>query len=206
MHDGRVGPVSPDHKEYLGDILTSSRHLQQLINDVLDLSKVESGKMEFGPEPVDLTRVSAEVRNILRTLAADKQVRIMTEIDPSLTDIVADPGRLKQILYNYLSNAIKFTPAGGRVTLAIAAEDMDTYRIEVRDTGVGIEPGDIEKLFVEFQQLHTASTQYQGTGLGLALTRRIVEAQGGRVGVVSTPGQGSVFYAVLPRVSTVSEA
>src|SRR5207245_11723103 len=110
MHDGKVGPVSADHKEYLGDILTSSHHLQQLINDVLDLAKVESGKMEFRPEAVDLGKLITEVRDILRTLTAEKRIKLAWEVDPALDAIVADPAKLKQVLYNYLSNALKFTP------------------------------------------------------------------------------------------------
>jgi signal transduction histidine kinase len=199
MHDGRAGPVSPEHKEYLGDILTSSRHLLQLINDILDLSKVESGKMEFRPEPVNLDLLAEGVRTILRTLAADKLIRVETDISPSLSDIVADPGRLKQILFNFLSNAIKFTPPGGRVKLDIRSEGQDTYRVEVRDTGAGIAAADLNKLFTDFRQLQPHRYRSRGTGLGLALTKRIVEAQGGTVGVESTPGQGSVFYAILPR-------
>ena len=122
MHDGRVGPVSAQHKEFLGDILTSSRHLLQLINDVLDLAKVEAGKMEFRPEAVDLARVVSEVRDILRILMAKKRIRVQAEIDPALTGVVVDPGKLKQILYNYLSNALKFTPDEGRVTVRVAPD------------------------------------------------------------------------------------
>src|SRR5581483_4715737 len=110
MHDEKVGPVSADHKEYLGDILTSSRHLLQLINDVLDLAKVESGKMDFNPEPVAMDQIVSEVRDILRTLAAGKLIQIDVIVEPEVREVVADPSRLKQILYNYLSNAIKFTP------------------------------------------------------------------------------------------------
>src|SRR4029077_8449474 len=110
MHDGKVGRVSGEQKEYLGDILTSSTHLLQLINDVLDLAKVESGKMDIRPEPIDLKKVVAETRDILRTLAAQKRIQVRLEVDPALTDVVADPAKLKQILYNYLSNALKFTP------------------------------------------------------------------------------------------------
>jgi signal transduction histidine kinase len=117
--------------------------------------------------------------------------------------VVIDPSRLKQVLYNYLSNAIKFTPEGGHVTIRVAPQDADHFRLEVEDSGIGIPPQDMERLFVEFQQLDASvSKKYQGTGLGLALTRRIAEAQGGRVGVRSTPGQGSTFFAVLPRVAT----
>src|SRR5581483_744488 len=104
MHDEKVGPVSADHKEYLGDILTSSRHLLQLINDVLDLAKVESGKMDFNPEPVEMAKVVTEVRDILRTLAATKHIEVRVEVDAEVSSVVADAARLKQILYNYLSN------------------------------------------------------------------------------------------------------
>ena len=202
MHDGKVGPIAPDHKEYLGDILTSSNHLLTLINDVLDLSKIEAGKMEFKPEPVNLERIAAEVRDILRSLAASRRIVLAIEIDPEAGDAVADPAKLKQVLYNYLSNALKFTPEGGRVTLRIAPADADHFRLEVEDTGIGIRAEDLGRLFVEFQQLDVGTAKkYGGTGLGLALTRRIVEAQGGNVGVTSVPGQGSRFFAVLPRVA-----
>jgi PAS domain S-box-containing protein len=201
MHDGKVGPVSADHKEYLGDILTSSRHLLQLINDVLDLSKVESGKMEFRPEPVDMAKVVGEVSDIVRTLAAQKRISITAEIDPEVKYVVGDAGKLKQILYNYLSNALKFSHDGGRVTVRVKADGEDHYRLEVEDSGIGIPPEDLKRLFVEFQQLDASTAKkYQGTGLGLALTRRIAEAQGGSVGVTSTLAKGSVFFAVLPRI------
>ena len=202
MHDGKVGPVSADHKEYLGDILRSSRHLLQLINDVLDLAKVESGTMVFRPEPVDVTRVVGEVRDVLRTLAAEKRIQIEVEIDPLATGIVTDPARLKQVLYNYLSNALKFSHEGGHVCVRVKTEEENELRIEVEDAGIGIRAEDIDRLFVEFQQLDgTAAKKYAGTGLGLALTKRIVEEQGGRVGVESAPDRGSVFYAILPRAA-----
>jgi signal transduction histidine kinase/DNA-binding response OmpR family regulator len=206
MHDGRVGPISAEHKEYLGDILTSSRHLLQLINDVLDLSKVEAGKMEFVPEHTDPAMVVREVREILRTLAAKKRINVRSEIDPALPSVEADQRSLKQILYNYLSNALKFTPPEGVVTLRVKPEDADHFRIEVEDTGIGIKAEDLARLFVEFQQLDaTTGKKYSGTGLGLALTKRIVEAQRGWVGVTSTPGKGTIFYAVLPRAFHTGE-
>jgi PAS domain S-box-containing protein len=202
IHDGRVGPVSEPHKEYLGDILTSARHLLKLINDVLDLSKVEAGQMEFWPEPVDVTRVAGEIRDILRESAARKRIAVEVQVDPELGAVELDPGRLKQVLYNYLSNALKFTPEGGRVQVRAVPEDAASFRLEVEDNGMGIRTEDIDRLFVEFQQLDGGmAKQHQGTGLGLALTKRIVGSQGGRVGVRSTPGRGSVFYAVLPRVA-----
>lgn len=207
MHDGKVGPVSAEHKEYLGDILTSARYLLRLINDVLDLAKVESGKVELRPEPIDLARLVGEIRDILRTLAAKKRIKVETDIDPGPGEVVVDPARLKQVLYNYLSNALKFTPEEGRVMLRARPEGADAFRLEVEDTGIGIRPEDMGRLWVEFQRLHPRpGGQFPGTGLGLALTKRIVEAQGGQVGVRSTPGQGSVFFALLPRVARGTSA
>ena len=207
MHDGKVGAIAALHKEYLGDILGSSRHLLQLINDVLDLAKVESGKMEFSPEPVSLTKLIGEVRQILQALSASKRLAVEVEVSPAVERLIIDPAKLKQVLYNYLSNAIKFTPAEGRIKVHAVAEGADKFRLEVEDTGIGIVADDIEKLFAEFRQLESAATKkHQGTGLGLALTKKIVNAQGGEVGVRSTPGRGSVFYAVLPRIAERTKA
>jgi PAS domain S-box-containing protein len=201
MHRGKVGPVSAEHQEYLGDILTSSKHLLHLINDVLDLAKIESGKIEFHPEPVDLSTLAREVCDVVRGLAASRRLQIDTYVDPQIAAVIVDPGRVKQILYNYLSNAIKFTAVGGRVMIRMLPEWPSAFRIDVEDTGVGIAAADIHKLFVEFQQLDASSTkEYQGTGLGLALTKKLAEALGGRVAVRSMPGEGSTFTAVLPRV------
>jgi protein-histidine pros-kinase len=205
MHKGKVGPVSPQHHEYLGDILTSSKHLLQLINDVLDLAKVESGKMDFRPEPTDIGKLVGEVRDILRGLAANKRISVQTRVAPELQSVTIDPARVKQVLYNFLSNAIKFTPDGGSVTICACAQGADLFRLDVEDTGIGIAPDDYGKLFVEFQQLDaTSAKKYQGTGLGLALTKRIIEAQGGRVEVRSSPGRGSTFSAILPVVPVPS--
>ncbi|HEY6115424.1 MAG TPA: ATP-binding protein [Candidatus Dormibacteraeota bacterium] len=200
MAFGKVGPVSAQHQEFLVDILKSSDHLLRLINDVLDLAKVEAGKMEFHPEPIDLVQLVGEVRDILRAVAATKQIQIDTAIDPSCTGLELDAAKLKQVLYNYLSNALKFTPDNGRVFIRARPESTDLLRIEVQDTGIGIRADDVRDLFAEFRQLDSsASKKYQGTGLGLALTKRIVEAQGGRVGVDSQLGSGSTFFVVLPQ-------
>jgi PAS domain S-box-containing protein len=199
MVHGKVGAVSARHREYLGDILTSSNHLLQLINDVLDLAKVEAGKMQFHAELVDLPQLVGEVRAILRPVAATKQIEISAEVEPACATPTIDPAKLKQVLYNYLSNALKFTSEGGRVSVRVRPESKASFRIEVEDTGIGVEPGEIKHLFTDFHQLDSsASKKYQGTGLGLALTRRLVEAQGGQVGVSSEPGRGSTFFAVLP--------
>ena len=203
LHEGEVGTLTGEQREFLGNVLTSGRHLLRLINDVLDLAKVESGRLDFRPEPIDLPQVIGEVNAILRTTAADKNVRVEMAVDPAIGPVALDPARLKQVLYNYLSNALKFTPSGGLVTVRASPEGADFFRLEVHDTGSGIEPQDLPRLFVEFQQLDTGATKkHAGTGLGLALTKRIVEAQGGSVGVRSTPGVGSVFHAVLPRQAT----
>jgi PAS domain S-box-containing protein len=200
MHEERVGPVSDNHKEFLGDILTSARHLLQLINDILDLSKVEAGKMEFMPEKVNLTGTIAEVCEVLGTISAGKSIQIDAFVDPGVDEITLDPAKLKQILYNYLSNALKFTPDRGRIKVSALPAGADHFRIQVEDSGIGIKPEDVARLFVEFQQLDAgASKKYPGTGLGLALTKKIVEGQGGRVGVTSTPCEGSTFFAILPK-------
>ena len=201
LHDGVVDSTSPDYPSFLSDILASGRHLLQLINDILDLSKVEAGKMEFRAERVDVAAIAADVVAVLRGQSAEKQITTHVECDPSIGDATVDPGRFKQVLFNYVSNAIKFTPPGGDVTVRVRTEaDPSMFRVEVVDTGVGIAPSDLSRLFVEFEQLDEgASKKHGGTGLGLALTRRLVEAQGGFTGATSVVGTGSTFFAVLPR-------
>jgi PAS domain S-box-containing protein len=203
LHAGKAGPVQEIQREYLGDILSSSRHLLQLINDVLDLAKIESGKMELEVETIELANVVKEVRDILRGIAAEKRIQIAVEIPPTLTKVTLDARKLKQVLYNYLSNAIKFTPDGGRVYIRMTPDNDDMFAIEIEDSGIGIRPEDMNRLFIEFQQLDSGTAKkYPGTGLGLALTKRLVEAHGGRVAVKSALGQGSTFTAVLPRKIT----
>ncbi|MGE5452748.1 MAG: PAS domain S-box protein [Acidobacteriota bacterium] len=200
LRTGQVQPDSPKFQSFVGHIATSGRHLLQLINDVLDLSKVESGQFKFFAEPIGPQQVLEEVLAILGTEASRKQLRLDGRADPALERIEIDVGRLKQVLYNFISNAIKFTPEGGEVRVRFLPEGPDWFRIEVEDTGIGIADKDLPSLFAQFMQLDTGPTKrYEGTGLGLALTRSLVEAQGGSVGVRSSPGVGSVFHAVLPR-------
>jgi PAS domain S-box-containing protein len=200
VYKGKAGPISERQQEYLNDSLCSARHLLQLINDVLDLAKVEAGKMEFRPQQVNLSQLVGEVRDVLRGLATGKRLRIETDIDESLSPVIVDSARVKQVLYNFLSNAIKFTNEGGTITIRIASHGTLLFRLDVVDTGIGISPENMDKLFVEFQQLDaTTAKRYQGTGLGLALTKRIVEGHSGRVEVSSTLGVGSTFSAILPR-------
>jgi PAS domain S-box-containing protein len=197
LHDGKLGSLTEDQVDALGDILNSSRHLLQLINDVLDLSKVEAGRMEFHPEHCCIATLALEVRDVIRPLAEKKGLRVELDVPPALTGNI-DPGRFKQVLYNYLSNAVKFTPQGGSVMLRIVAEGDQALRLEVEDTGIGIGADEVPRLFQEFAQLPNSRQAGQGTGLGLALTRHIVEAQGGTVAVHSKLGRGSVFSAILP--------
>ncbi len=190
LYAGHIDPASADYKRSLGDILFSAHHLLSLINDVLDLAKVESGKMEFMSEPVDPAQVVEEVRGVLRAVAAQKDIQIEAEVAPGLGQVVLDSAKLRQVLYNYVSNAIKFSGNGSRITIRLRPEGNDWFRLEVEDNGQGIRTEDLKKLFTEFHQLDsTSSKPHLGTGLGLALTRRIVEAQGGSIGVAREPGK-----------------
>ena len=205
MYDGKLGAVPDDHREILGDILISAKHLLQLINDILDLSKVEAGKMEFRREWCELEEIVQEVCDVVRPLAEKKAIAMTAFVQPRVTAVL-DRARLKQVLYNFLSNAVKFTPDGGSVAVRVDRTGGDCFRLEVRDTGVGIPPEEMQLLFNEFQQLPNSRKAEQGTGLGLALTKHIVEAQGGTIAARSTPGEGSVFSAVLPLHSELTIA
>lgn len=184
-------------KQFLEQIYKSGKHLLDLINDILDLAKVEAGQM-------DLRRLAFSLRGVVRSaidtvqpLAAAKKLSLIVE-QTADTALFADQGKVSQMLLNLLSNAIKFTPEGGRITVAVAELDNEV-RLSVADTGIGITAADQEKLFVEFQQVgERPSGEQQGTGLGLALTRRLAELHGGRVWVESEPGAGSRFYVALP--------
>ena len=197
LFDQKIGLLDREQRDVLSDILTSSRHLLQLINDILDLSKVEAGKMEFHPERWRLQDLVAEVRDVVRPLAEKKKLELAIDVPGELHADV-DGSRFKQVVYNYLSNAVKFTPAGGAISVRVRTENDERFRLEVNDTGVGIGKEELPLLFQEFAQLPNSRRAGQGTGLGLAITRHIVEAQGGSVGVDSELGRGSVFFAVLP--------
>lgn len=194
----RAGPISVEQKEYLGYVLSSSNHLLRLINELLDLAKIESGKMEFKSEIVDLKKVIEEVNGSLKSLIIEKNLTIDVIFTGENFTVMLDPLRLKQVLYNYISNAIKFTPLNGFITVSFK-NYKNTLTIEVKDTGIGIKKENMSRLFLDFQQLNTdESLKAPGTGLGLALTKRIVEAQGGRVEVTSCFGKGSTFSAIYP--------
>jgi signal transduction histidine kinase len=197
--DGKPGKLNPKQSEYLGDILNSGRHLLQLINDVLDLAKVEAGKMELTPETFPLRKAIEEVCAVVRPLVQKKSIQVLVDVSPLLGDVTLDQQKLKQVLFNLLSNAVKFTDDGGRVEILAQPNGPRRFNLAVKDTGIGIRPEDIQRLFTEFEQLESGtSRRYEGTGLGLALTRKIVEMQDGTIGVESEVGKGSTFTVVLP--------
>jgi signal transduction histidine kinase len=179
---GKLGPLADAHKEYLGDILTSSHQLLGLLDGVLDFAKIESAKTTSSSEPLDLGRVVAEVRDILQGLAASRRIHVASDVDATVADVVLDASKLKHVLYSYLSNALRFTPEGGDVTIRVLTEGSDHFRLEVEDTGGG-----------------TAMAAGDAGSGRLALADGIVKAEGGRVGVRSRPGVGRTFWAVLAR-------
>jgi len=197
--DENPGPLKPKQKEYLGDVLNCARHLLQLINDVLDLAKVDAGKMELYPEIFPVHKAVEEVAAVIKAIAQKKHIVVGIEIGAGLDAVKLDQRKFKQVLYNLLSNAVKFSDDRGEVGIHIRRLDTHQLEVQVRDTGIGIKAEDIDRLFTEFEQLDSGTARrFEGTGLGLALTKRIIEFQGGHISVESDLGRGSVFTVVLP--------
>jgi GAF domain-containing protein/DNA-binding response OmpR family regulator len=204
-----VGDLNERQEAYLEDIRASGRHLLALINDILDLSKVEAGRMELELEPFSLAGALEDGLTMVREEAGRRGVALGLEVDPGLGPVEADARKVKQVVFNLLANAVKFTPAGGRVDVAAgpAGPAGGEVRVAVRDTGVGVAPEDRERIFEAFHQAgrpgaaggSAAPPPREGTGLGLALARRFVELHGGRLWVESAPGAGSTFTFTLPR-------
>ena len=192
------GEINEKQAEYLTDIRESGRHLLALINDILDLSKIEAGRMELEVTDFDLPTAIENTLILVRERAERRGIALRRDIDPSLGAFRADERKLKQVLLNLLSNALKFTPEGGRIDV-VALAQADGVRISVADTGVGIAPEDQSAVFEEFRQVGSAAKKVEGTGLGLAISRKFVELHGGRLGVESTIGKGSTFSFTLPR-------
>lgn len=213
LEDQTFGELNQRQIKYVSNILTSGRHLLQLINDILDLAKVEAGRLNLDYEQFAVGTALQDVANVVKTLAQKKNIALDIEVPHDLPLVTADQAKFKQVMYNLLSNAIKFTPEGGQVQVQANAEQREKsyLRIAVSDSGIGIKPEDQERIFGEFEQVDSSyARQQQGTGLGLALTRRLVELHGGRLWVESEgiEGQGSTFTFVLPveRVApTISE-
>ncbi|MFZ5549601.1 MAG: PAS domain-containing sensor histidine kinase [Pseudomonadota bacterium] len=208
--DQRFGPLNDKQREYIGDIHECGRHLLQLINDVLDLSKVEAGKMQNHVESFSPHAAISAVCTVVGPMARKKRIQLHPPIVPppeaALAAVALDQQKFKQILLNLLSNAVKFTEPGGQVAIDLAADGGERFRVAVRDTGIGIAPADIGRLFEAFRQLDGGpSRRHDGTGLGLALTRKLVELMGGRIEVQSQVGEGSSFTVHLPRELPVSD-
>jgi PAS domain S-box-containing protein len=200
--DGKPGMINPKQKECLEDILNSGQHLLLLINDILDLAKVGAGKMELNPERFSLRKAIEEACAIAQPIAQKKSIHIEVAVAPEIGDVVLDQQKFKQVIYNLVSNAIKFTYDGGQVKISVEPHEPDCFTLVVLDTGIGIKAENLGRLFRAFEQLESgASRHYEGTGLGLALTRKIVELQGGTIGVESELGKGSRFAVVLPLVT-----
>ena len=221
LKDGVLGELEAKQKEFIGDIFNAGTHLLSLINDILDLSKVEAGKMKLEADAVDVPALLQTSTMIVREKALAHRIRLDTRLDPALGSILADERKLKQIVYNLLSNAIKFTPEEGTVTLSAhrcaraevgfdeamparllalpPGEHGEFLAISVEDSGAGIAEEDLQKLYEPFTQVDSSSSRsHAGTGLGLALVRRLAELHGGTAGVASRPGAGSRFCVWLP--------
>lgn len=191
------GEINEKQAEYLDDILGSSRHLQSLIDDVLDLSKVEAGQIDLQVAPFSLPEALERGVVIVRERATRGGVRVSVSSEPGVETIIGDERRIVQVIFNLLSNAVKFTPTGGTVDVAAVQLDGEV-RVSVTDSGPGIAREDHDRIFEEFQQADAGKEQSEGTGLGLALSKRLVELHGGRIWVESERGQGSTFVFTLP--------
>ncbi len=203
LREQLFGPINEKQADYLNDILESGRHLLSLINDILDLSKIEAGRMELEASEFDLPRAIENALILVRERASRHGIALVHDVDPGLGAIRADERKVKQVLLNLLTNALKFTPDGGRVEVRARAVD-GSAEISVADTGIGIAAADQATMFEEFRQVGAASKKVEGTGLGLAISRKFIELHGGRIGVTSEPGRGSTFAFTLPLRATPS--
>lgn len=206
--EGVHGSINQKQSQSVETIYSSGQHLLNLINDILDVSKIESGKFELHPESISVQLICESSLTFIKQLALKKSIKVEYNPSPSASAIFADPIRLKQILVNLLSNAVKFTPENGNIKLeAWKDARSDQFEFSITDSGIGITPEDQQKLFKSFVQLDSGlARQHEGSGLGLALVRQLVEMHGGSVGVKSEPGKGSCFHFTIPARSTEIQA
>jgi signal transduction histidine kinase len=197
LSEGMFGEINDKQAEYLRDILESGRHLLSLINDILDLSKVEAGRMELEPADFDLPAAIGNTLILVRERASRHGIVLANAIDERVGTIHGDERKVKQVLLNLLSNALKFTPEGGRIDVSAARRD-EVVEVSVSDTGIGIAPEDQDAVFQEFRQVGASEKKAEGTGLGLALARKFIELHGGDIRVMSQLGTGSTFTFTLP--------
>lgn len=203
LADERYGPLNDRQQRYVAHIHTGGKHLLKLISDILDLSKIEAGRMELVREDVTVASAFAEVISALYPLAEKKSQALLQQAAPNL-HVHADAMRFKQVLMNLAGNAIKFTPEGGRIELAACQVD-DQVKVEVRDNGPGIPAEQQQRIFEAFFRLTETGSATEGTGLGLAITSRLVELHGGKLGIESRPGAGTCFYFSLPLVAIIPD-
>jgi two-component system, NtrC family, sensor kinase len=197
LTDRMFGDLNEKQEEYLNDIYASGTHLLSLINDILDLSKIEAGRMELELTDFHLPTALDNALTLVRERAGRRSITLQMTVDERLGDVRADDRKIRQVVLNLLSNAIKFTPEGGRIEVAAAPKD-GAVEVSVSDTGVGIAPEDQEAVFEEFRQVGTADKKAEGTGLGLTLCRKFIELHGGRIRVKSQVGEGSTFSFTIP--------
>ena len=196
LADDSYGPLTERQKRFVGHISEAGAHLLRLLNDIIDLARFETGRMDLDLQPVAVTPLVEQAARVLSGLARDKGISIRMQHDRSDAVALADDQRARQVLFNLLSNAIKYSPEGAEVDVTTTGEG-EHVRVEVKDRGIGIAPGDQERIFEEFVRLNDAE-DHPGAGLGLALSRELVHAHGGEIGVESAPGQGSAFWFTLP--------
>lgn len=198
--EGTAGPLNPTQADYLTDIYNSGQHLLRLINEVLDLAKIESGKMDLELGKFSIRAAVASVYAGAKPIAQKRLIQVDVAISSELDVVVLDKQKFEQILYNLLSNAIKFTGDRGVVNIRVEPQDAHHFQLAVQDTGIGIKSEDLTRLFQDFEQLESGtSRRYEGSGLGLALTKKFVELQGGTISVESEYGIGTTFSVVLPK-------
>ena len=196
---GIDGPVTPEQKADLNMILEAGQHLLELINEVLDFSRLNAGKMEIYPQATELIAIVRTSLNATRVLVGNKPIRLQAEIPADLPQVYADPTRIRQLLLNLLSNAAKFTDQGAIIVRArVTGVEAQQVEISVEDSGIGISTEDLAKIFQPFQQLENANTRESGSGLRLSITRQIVELHDGQISVASELGVGSTFTFTLP--------
>jgi signal transduction histidine kinase len=201
LSEKMFGELNEKQEEYLKDIYASGTHLLSLINDILDLSKIEAGRMELELTDFHLPTALDSALTLVRERAGRRGIALHMNVDNPLGQIQADERKVRQVVLNLLSNAIKFTPEGGRIEVSAVPKD-GSVEVSVSDTGVGIAPEDQEAVFEEFRQVGTADKKVEGTGLGLTLCRKFVELHGGKIWVKSELGVGSTFTFTLPVRST----
>jgi len=197
LADQTFGQLSEEQERFVSRIIEAGQHLLQITNDVIDIAKVEAGRLEMDFRPLNLNKAASEAVKIIKGMARDRRIRVDLQPDPDGAYVLADERRLKQVLFNLLSNAAKYSPEGSQVTVVVR-HDADNGSVLVTDQGNGISASDQERVFAEFERLDAASGVVEGAGLGLALSRKLVARHHGEMGIDSAVGRGSTFWFSVP--------